>query len=78
MKTEVLAELWKITEELEISSQKELKEIFRDLSRIWEDEYHKIYLLRGEELEQKLLNTAAQIQNTVYEMRWETGVERKG
>ena len=77
MKTEVLAELWKIAEELEISSQKELREIFRDLSKIWEDEYQKIYLLRVEELERKLLNTAAQIQNTVYEMRWETVEEGK-
>lgn len=77
MKTEVLEELWKIAEELEISSQKELEEIFRNLSKIWEDEYQKIYLLRGEELERKLLNNAAQIQNTVYEMRWETGDEGK-
>lgn len=77
MKTEVLVELWKIAEEMEILSRKELEEIFRDLSKIWEDEYQKIYLLRGEDLERKLLNTVAQIQNTVYEMRWEGGEEGK-
>lgn len=77
MKEEVSEQLYKISEELEIAAQRELTEIFHDLSEYWKDEYEQAYFLRGDELRKRLLDTAAQLQNAAYEMRWMTGEDEK-